>query len=59
MARSTKKLALHRETLRTLQVEDLEQAVGGAATLWCVDTMIHTVCDANWVSTSPPTHMCN
>lgn len=60
MARKHPKLTLHRETLRTLQVGDLQQAVGGAATVWCVETMMATLCDPPpWVSTSPPTHLCN
>ncbi len=60
MARRKPKLTLNRETVRTLQVADLRQAVGGAGTTTYVETAIATLCDPPpWVSTSPPTHMCN
>lgn len=59
------KLSLHRETLRVLADSDLDAAVGGnvhqTATTTAVDTAVHTVCGFDpppWVSTSPPTHLC-
>lgn len=60
------KLSLQKETLRVLQDSDLTAAVGGnlrAATAVpaTVDTAIQTVCGFDpppWVSTSPPTHLC-
>lgn len=60
MARRRHKLTLNRETLRALQVDDLRQAVGGAGTTTYVETAMATLCDPPpWVSTSPPTHLCN
>lgn len=58
------KLSLHKETLRALQDVDLDAVVGGGgATITCepatIETAVRTVCDPPpWVSTSPPTHMC-
>ena len=60
------KLSLHKETLRALQDGDLGAAVGGggetiARQPTATETAIHTVCGFDpppWVSTSPPTHMC-
>lgn len=56
------RLSLHKETLRVLQDTELRAAVGGAATLMChIETAIYTVCGFDpppWVSTSPPTHLC-
>lgn len=61
MARRHAKLTLHRETLRALQVADLQQAVGGAGTTTYVETAIATLCadPPPWVSTGPPTQVCN
>lgn len=60
------KLWLHKETLRALQDDDLGAAVGGGAGTatrqpTVTETAIQTVCGFDpppWVSTSPPTHMC-
>lgn len=60
------KLSLHKETLRVLGDSDLIAAVGGnlhatAVRPASVDTAINTVCGFDpppWVSTSPPTHLC-
>ncbi len=60
------KLSLHKETLRVLQDSDLTAAVGGnlyTTTISpnTVDTAVYTVCGFDpppWVSTSPPTHLC-
>ena len=54
------KLSLHKETLRVLADSDLDAAVGGNVDP-TVDTAVHTVCGFDpppWVSTSPPTHLC-
>jgi hypothetical protein len=62
MIREHPKLTLHRETLRSLQDTDLDRAVGGAGTTTYVETAVATVCGFDpppWVSTSPPTHLCN
>ncbi|HEV2754397.1 MAG TPA: hypothetical protein VG318_01295 [Actinomycetota bacterium] len=57
------KLSLNKETLRVLADSDLRAAVGGHADALTasVDTALHTVCGFDpppWVSTSPPTHLC-
>ena len=58
-------LSLHKETLRVLADADLDTAVGGnvhpSILPTTVDTAVHTVCGFDpppWVSTSPPTHLC-
>ena len=65
-SRARIKLSLDKETIRALQDSDLTAAVGGnlgaaAVRTTTVDTAIHTVCGFDpppWVSTSPPTHLC-
>lgn len=65
-ARGRVKLSLHKETLRVLDDSDLSSAVGGnlhgtGVRPTTVDTAIQTVCGFDpppWVSTSPPTHLC-
>ena len=59
------KLSLDKETLRVLDEFDLKAAVGGDFRTTIapntVDTAVHTVCGFDpppWVSTSPPTQMC-
>lgn len=60
------RLSLHKETLRALQDIDLDAAVGGGRDTivrqpTTTETAVHTVCGFDpppWVSTSPPTHMC-
>ena len=60
------KLSLNKETLRVLDDSHLTAAVGGnlqgtGVRPTTVDTAIQTVCGFEpppWVSTSPPTHLC-
>ncbi len=60
------RLTLHKETIKELQESALSEVFGGSDWITTVQpdpnfgivTKVQDLCDPNWVSTSPPTQMC-